>query len=112
MKTLTEYQTIKGKDGVPLFVIVPYVDFMRDIASRSDSEADALPHEVVGKIIIDKLSPIRAWREYLGLTQADVAVRMGITQSAFAQFESSRPRKTTLAKIAAAMGLTLEQMDV
>ncbi len=36
---------------------------------------------------------------------------MGVTQAAFAQMEAAkRPRKATLAKVAAAMGLAVEQL--
>ena len=50
------------------------------------------------------------WREHLGLTQAEVAARAGITQAAYAQMETAaKPRATTRKKIAAAPGITLEQ---
>ena len=54
----------------------------------------------------------RAWREYLGLTQKEVAGRMGITQAALSQMEAGekRLRKTTLEKLAAAMGIGTEQL--
>ena len=52
-----------------------------------------------------------AWREHLRLTQAEVAERMGITQSAYAQMEAAkRPRKATLQKVAHALGLELDQL--
>ena len=53
----------------------------------------------------------RAWREYLGLTQDEVATKMGITQSALAQIEaSSKPRKATRQKLALALGINVEQL--
>lgn len=40
-----------------------------------------------------------------------MAERMGITQAGYAQIEAAkRPRKTTLQKAAAALGITLEQL--
>lgn len=58
------------------------------------------------------MSAVRAWREYLRLTQAEVAARMGVSQAAYAQMESAkRPRKATLARIAAALGIDVEQLD-
>jgi transcriptional regulator with XRE-family HTH domain len=52
-----------------------------------------------------------AWREHFGLTQAEVAGRIGITQAAYAQMERVRqPRKATLAKVASALGLEVEQL--
>ena len=55
---------------------------------------------------------VRAWREYLGLTQKEVAKRMGITQAALSQMEAGekRLRKATLEKLAAAMGIGVEQL--
>ncbi|WP_415750229.1 helix-turn-helix domain-containing protein [Burkholderia pyrrocinia] len=51
--------------------------------------------------------------EYLGLTQAEVATRLGISQSTYAQHESSEKlRKSTRGKIAAALGITDAQLDV
>ncbi len=71
-----------------------------------------IPHEIV--VIEDELdcSLIRAWREHLGLTQAVVAERMGVSQSAYAQMEAvdAAPRVATLRKIAAAMGIRWEQL--
>ncbi len=70
----------------------------------------SIPHAVVSAEV-DGASAIKAWREYLHLTQAEMAARLGVTQAAFAQMESAaRPRKATLQKVADAMGLTLEQV--
>jgi transcriptional regulator with XRE-family HTH domain len=52
-----------------------------------------------------------AWREHFGLTQADLAQRIGISQAAYAQMEHvKQPRKATLEKVAAAMGLEVDQL--
>ncbi len=52
-----------------------------------------------------------AWREHFGLAQAEVATRIGITQAAYAQMERvKQPRKATLEKVAAALGLEVEQL--
>ena len=75
-------------------------------------EGDAIPHEVVGLTIKKGYTLVRAWREYLGLTQKEVAKRMGITQAALSQMEAGekRLRKATLEKLAAAMGISVEQL--
>jgi transcriptional regulator with XRE-family HTH domain len=63
--------------------------------------------------MVDGATPIRAWREYLNLTQEEVAKRMGISQPAFAQQETvSKPRKATREKIAAAFGISSEQLEL
>jgi transcriptional regulator with XRE-family HTH domain len=52
-----------------------------------------------------------AWREHFGLTQSEVASRIGITQAAYAQMERVKnPRKATLEKVAEALGLEAEQL--
>jgi transcriptional regulator with XRE-family HTH domain len=71
-----------------------------------------IPHEVVSRIVVGAL-PIRAWREHLNLTQDEVAKRMGISQPAFAQQETvSKPREATREKIAAAFGITANQLEL
>jgi predicted transcriptional regulator len=54
----------------------------------------AVPNEVVERVIMGKLAPIRAWREHLGLTQSEVAARMEISPAALAQIKApeARPR--------------------
>ena len=109
MSALTNIQTIKGADGNPAFVVMPYAEF-----SRLYEKAEKLvPHEIVDAVIIDNATPVHAWREHLGLTQAEVAKRMGITQAAFAQMESQKanPRKATLKRVAEALGINIEQLD-
>jgi transcriptional regulator with XRE-family HTH domain len=56
---------------------------------------------------------VKAWREHLKMTQAQVAEGAGMAQAAIARIEQggSTPRKTTLAKLAQAMGLSLRQVD-
>jgi DNA-binding XRE family transcriptional regulator len=107
MNARIEYQTIKGADGDPAFVVVPYADFMQLYAK----EEGLIPHEVVSATV-DGASPMKAWREHLGLTQAAVAARLDITQAAFAQLETSaNPRKSTLRRVAIALGLVFEQLN-
>lgn len=58
------------------------------------------------------MTPIRAWREHLQLTQAEIAERLGISQSAYAQQETAeRPRKATREKIAKVFGIAPALLD-
>ena len=108
MSTLTNYQTILGSDGKPAFVVLPYADFVKLPGAFTQG---TIPNAVVGRRVMDEVSMLQAWREYLMLTQADMAVRMGITQAGYAQIESAkRPRKATLQKAAEALDITLEQL--
>lgn len=102
-----KFQTILGENGKPAFIVVPYNEFRRLSGGFTPG---TIPHAVVSAAV-DGSSPIAAWREYLRLTQAEVAARMGVSQSAFAQMEAAkRPRKATLAKVAEALGLEIEQL--
>jgi len=97
----------------PAFVVIPYDEFMKFFPNVPRiAEGDLIPHEVVGMTIKKEYTLIRAWREYLGLTQNEVAMRMGVTQAAFSQMESGekKPRKATLEKLAVALGLSIEQI--
>lgn len=109
MKTRIDYQIIE-QNGEPAFAVIPYKDFVRLIAKPS--KKNTLPHEVVRANVVNNVPLIRAWREYLGLTQADVAKRARITQAALSQLESSdaKPHKSTLEKLARALGLKVEQL--
>ena len=109
MNGLTNIQTINDREGKPAFVVLPYEEFVRAFPLA----ANTIPNDVMARVVKDGMSPIKAWREHIGLTQAQVADRMGITQAAFAQMEapSVRPRKATLRKVAQALGITIEQLD-
>ncbi len=108
MNARIDFQTILGADGQPAFVVVPYSEFRRMTGAFT---LGTIPHAVVSAEV-DGASATKAWRDYLRLTQAEVATRMGVSQAAFAQMEKAkRPRKATLQKVAAALGLALEQLE-
>lgn len=73
---------------------------------------NAIPSEVVSLIFNNGFTPARAWREYLQLTQEECARKLGISQAAYSQLETSNnPRKTTRNKLATALGINPEQLD-
>jgi DNA-binding XRE family transcriptional regulator len=89
-------------------VVIPYAQYI----AQHNADKDLIPHEVVSRIV-DGASPVKAWREYLDLTQEEVARRLGITQPAYAQQEAgSKPRKATREKIAVAFGITADQLEL
>jgi predicted transcriptional regulator len=100
--------------GMPVAVVVPYKDYIAAFVDAEEQEQNeaTVPHEVAARVLREHISPVRAWREHLGLTQAEVAGRMHISQSAFAQMEMPEcsPRTPTIKKIAAAMGLAPAQL--
>ena len=98
------------KNGVPLFVLVPYDEY---IISYQD-EKIYFPHEVVELHAIEGKNIIRAWREYKKLSQREVAKRLRISQSAYSQMEKpdARLRKSTLEKIARVLQIDMNQLQV
>jgi len=108
MNAPTNIQMINGPDGKPAYVVLPYDEFMQ----LYRQERGLIPNEVVGATV-NGATPVRAWREYLKLTQAEVAQRLGISQPAYAKQENSESlRPATIEKIAAALGINTEQLDV
>ena len=110
MKEHIKHQVIK-KDGVPFFVIVPYDEYLQ---FQKPGSKIYFPHEVVEKSVVKEKGLVRAWREYKGISQEEMAKRMGITQAAYSQMEKpkARLRKTTLAKIAVALEVDIEQLKI
>lgn len=105
-----EHQVIE-KDGQPLFVLVPYDDY---VSIFEQDLSVTIPHDIVERHILGGKSLVRAWREYLGLSQRDVADRMDISQSAYSQMErpDANLRAATLDKIAAALRIHVEQLKI
>ena len=109
MNALTNIQILKDAKGKPAFAVIPYSEYL----SLSKQNAPTIPNAVVNKVINMDMTPIRAWREHLGLTQSEVARRLGISQSAYAQQEAKEPvRKSTLEKVAKALGIVPEQLAI
>ncbi|SFV86690.1 transcriptional regulator, XRE-family [hydrothermal vent metagenome] len=113
MREHIDEQIIKH-NGVPVFVVVPYEAYQALKKQKSgDWWGDDTPHEVVGSVEIDGLSPIKAWRLFLKLTQQQVADRIGMQQSAYARIENNKalPKQSTLINIAQGLGVSLEQLS-
>lgn len=108
MNAPTDFQVIEH-DGKPAFAVVPWDRFqeMSRAWQAMQTREQGIPQEVVERHVLDGLSLVAAWREHLELTQAEVAKRAGMKQSAVARIErgDSRPRAATLHRLATAMGL-------
>lgn len=114
--------TILETDGKPAFVVLPYSEYLaltRNRAPQPVSDAripadGSIPHEVITLMVDNDWSVIRAWREYLNITQTEMASRLSIRQPSYAAMEAfdARPRKATRERIAAALGLSLDHIDV
>jgi predicted transcriptional regulator len=112
MSARTDPQII-SQNGKPAFAVIPWSEYQALIHKQVESdESDVwFPNEVV-KANVRGESLIKAWREYFKLTQAELAAKAGMKQSALARLEggNARSRKTTLSKLAEAMGISVEQL--
>ena len=101
------------QNSKPAFAVIPWDEYQKLLHNQAEmDEADVwFPNEVV-KANVRGDSLIKAWREYFGLTQAELAAKAGMKQSALARLENSdnNPRKNTLAKLAKAMDISIEQL--
>lgn len=115
MKTHIEYQTIDYQ-GNPAFVLVPWDDFsrIRPLLDGDKIRAAGIPQAIVEAHLLREIPMIRAWREHIGITQRELAARIGVSQAAVAKLEkpNARPRRATLEKIAEALGISIENLDV
>ncbi|MHC1713041.1 MAG: helix-turn-helix domain-containing protein [Solidesulfovibrio sp.] len=73
---------------------------------EKNGSASAVPSEVLW-LLKDGLSPIRAWREHIGVTREELGRRLDVSPAAITQLEarSARPRGATLKKVAAVLGI-------
>jgi DNA-binding XRE family transcriptional regulator len=105
-------QIIK-QNGKPAFAVIPWNDYQELLHNRIESDDSDVwfPNEVV-KANVRGDSLIKAWREYLKLTQSELAAKAGMKQSALARLENNtvNPRKSTLLNLAKAMGISVEQL--
>lgn len=125
-------QLIKDDEGIPQYVVIPYNEYFRmclklselddetdddleDIEVEHDSLDDVkLPGEVCRIMTWQDVSLQAAWRILRGLSQQEVADKLGISQSVVSQLEAvdSRPQKRTREKLAAIYGCTQEQISL
>lgn len=125
-------QLIADAEGNPQYAVIPYDDYFRmmletadyddvneDEWEKIDDEHDAydgvgLPHEICTLMTNHQVSLQAAWRILRGLSQQEVADKLGISQSAVSQLEAldSRPQKRTREKLAAIYGCRQEQISL
>lgn len=106
------HPTIIESNGKPAFVVLPYDEFVALTSKPRIPADDTIPHEVVERMVNNEWSLVHAWRDYLGLTQIEMATRLGVRQPSYARMEArdARLRGSTIERIAAAMGVSSGQL--
>ncbi len=125
-------QMIRDDKGKAQYVVIPYDEYFRiclqlaEIDDETDADLEDIEYErdiydevrLPGEVceIMDNynVSLQAAWRILRGLSQQEVADKLGISQSAVSQLESpdSRPQKRTREKLAAIYGCKQEQISL
>jgi DNA-binding XRE family transcriptional regulator len=122
----TQVQIIE-RDGKPEWAVIPYdmyvylseeAEMLQDIRdydavkSAIDRGEEELIPDQVTFAILDGLNPIKAWREYRGLTQRQLAEAAGISPPYLSQLEAGKRAGATevLLSIAKALQVTLEDI--
>ncbi len=101
------------QNGKPAFAVIPWDKYQELIHNQTEADESEVwfPNEVV-KANVRGETLVKAWREYFKLTQKELGEKSGMKQSALARLENgnSKPRKSTLKKIAEALGIELDQL--
>lgn len=129
----TNLQYIRDEAGKPLFVILPMAEYekLADVDEfgfpyddetetdlidveyeAADNDNATIPHGVVKAKFESSVNLLGAWRIYRGLSQQEVAEKLGISQGAISQMEQpdNKPQKKTLEKFSKIYGCEVEQM--
>ena len=104
-----ETQYIYGENKKPLFAIVPYEQYLE---LQGIKREETIPDEVAQAFLTEDKSLAQAWREYKNRTQQEVAEKLGVTQSAYAQMEKPERKlqKGTRIRLAKALGIHEKQL--
>lgn len=109
---MNNMQYIYDTKGQPTHVVIPLEEFearYRKTAALADRVK--IPADVAYKVM-DGINPLKAWREYKGLSQDEVAVMLGKSRPAYAQNEKKgrKPQRDTIEAFAGALGLDVRQV--
>ena len=102
-------------NGKPQYAVIPYRDYLRLVEAAEDAEdtraideferklavgeEELLPLDIVHRLVEGE-NPMLIWREYRGLTQAQLAGAVGVRQSYIAMLEGGE-RQGSVTKLRA-----------
>ena len=125
---MSKPQIIYDDTGAPAFVVIPYAQF-RDLApvqaeaalsdealfdlAMSEDRGPAVPHTVMVRLIGGE-NPVKVYREWRGLSQAELAAKVGVSTGYLSQVERSVRQfsRKTQAEVATVLGVLPDDLDV
>ncbi len=94
------------KDGKAEFAVIPIEEYNRLLAMAEDlgdvvaydksiaelesGEDEAIPAEIVARLVAGDEHPLKVWREFRGMTQAGLAEQAGVSQGQVALIEGGK----------------------
>ncbi len=119
---MSKVQVIE-KDGERLFAVIPWEDYerLRDAAEMDEDvrlydealarDEERFPLELVDRLLAHE-NPIKVFREYRGMTQRELAQKVGVNAAYLSQIECGRRGGSSkiLRAIANALGLDLDDI--
>ena len=88
---------------------IAHYDFAKDALRKGETEL--VPFDLLTRVVAGE-NPIRVWRQYRRLTQADLAARAGVDRSHISKLEAGRAagNVATLRKLAEVLDLTIDDL--
>ena len=116
-------QIIRDASGNPTFAVLPIAEYERLLEAADEvsgirafdaykaNPPEAFPEDVANRLVAGE-HPVKVFREYRGLTQARLALAVGLRQAYISQIEA-RSRVGSLevlGRIAGALGVDLDDL--
>lgn len=119
-------QIIKHDDK-PQYAVVPFdewealIDRLEELEDLREARAisaaiaegeETYPHELLERLLRLEEHPLKIWREYRGLTLAELAKQCGVSSPALSQIETGKrtPSVDLLTKLAKALRCDMEDL--
>lgn len=108
---MTDTVTIDRAEYEALLADREALEDMRAYDAAMTKSEEGIPAAIVTRVL-DGESPVRAFREWRGLTQGELAVKAGVSRVTIAELEIGRKAGSvkTLKAVADALGLTIDDL--
>ncbi len=107
---------LRGRDGTPQHAVLDWTRYQALLqqtpaSAHGRGDAGGLPPEVRRRVA-DGASPLRAWREFRGFSQAQLALLTGISRSYLTQIETGERAGTieVMVRLARNLGCLIEDL--